>query len=116
MLSVFTNRPVRRSLAMTGEITLRGNVLPIGGLKEKILAARRAGVTAVVLPRLNKKDLDEIPQHLTRGLEFHLVGEVDEVLKLALVPPLEVRPEAIPGPKAPLKTFPAKPRAKPVIV
>jgi ATP-dependent Lon protease len=61
MLSVFTGRPVRRMLAMTGEITLRGNVLPIGGLKEKILAARRAGITSVVVPRLNKKELDEIP-------------------------------------------------------
>jgi ATP-dependent Lon protease len=116
MLSVFTNRPVKRSLAMTGEITLRGNVLPIGGLKEKILAARRAGVTAVVVPRLNKKDLDEIPNHLTRGLEFHLVDEVDEVLRLALIPPLEVRTEVTPGPKAPPKPFPGKPRAKPVTV
>src|SRR6185295_6784972 len=59
MISVFTGRPVRRSVAMTGEITLRGNVLPIGGLKEKILAARRAGITTVIIPRLNKKELDE---------------------------------------------------------
>ncbi len=91
MLSVFTQRAVKRSLAMTGEITLRGNVLPIGGLKEKLLAARRAGITTVVCPRLNKKELDEIPAHLKRGLTFHLVEEVEDVLKLALIPPLLAR-------------------------
>jgi ATP-dependent Lon protease len=116
MISVFTNRPVRRSVAMTGEITLRGNVLPIGGLKEKILAARRAGITALVIPRLNKKELDEVPAHLKRGLEIHLVDEVDEVLRLALVPPLEARPLTGTGPKAPTKPFPPKPRVKPVTV
>jgi ATP-dependent Lon protease len=116
LVSVFTSRPVRRSLAMTGEITLRGNVLPIGGLKEKILAARRAGISTIVCPRLNKKELDEIPAHLKRGLEFHLVEEVDEVLRLALIPPLEARPPAGAGPKAPPKPFPPKPRIKPVTV
>ena len=116
MLSVFTNRPVRRSLAMTGEITLRGNVLPIGGLKEKILAARRTGITKVVCPKLNKKELDEVPAQLKRGLEFHLVEEFDEVLKLALVPPLEPRVFPSSGPKAAPKTFPAKPRSKPITV
>jgi ATP-dependent Lon protease len=100
---------------MTGEITLRGNVLPIGGVKEKILAARRAGVSSVVLPRLNRKDLDEVPAHLTRGLEFHLVDEVDEVLRLALIPPLQLRPAAA-GTKQPSPTFPAKPRVKPLPV
>ena len=113
MLSVFTNRPVRCSVAMTGEITLRGNVLPIGGLKEKILAARRAGLTTIICPKLNKKELDEIPHHLKRGLDIHLVDEVEEVLKLALIPPLEAR--TVPGGAA--KTaFPAKPRVKPVTV
>jgi ATP-dependent Lon protease len=116
MLSVFTNRPVKRSLAMTGEITLRGNILPIGGLKEKILAARRAGITIVVCPKLNKKDLDEVPQLLRRGMEVHLVDDQDEVLKLALIPPLESRPVPSPGPKSPPKTFPGKPRARPVTV
>jgi ATP-dependent Lon protease len=116
MLSVFTNRPVKRSLAMTGEITLRGNVLPIGGLKEKILAARRAGITTLVCPKLNKKELDEVPQQLRRGIEFHLVDEVDEVLRLALIPPLEARPAATPGTKPPAKAFPPKPRVKPVTV
>ena len=67
---------------MTGEITLRGHVLPIGGLKEKILAARRAGIESIVCPRLNKKELDEVPSLLRRGITFHLVDDVDEVLKL----------------------------------
>jgi ATP-dependent Lon protease len=115
MISVFLNRPVRRAVAMTGEITLRGNVLPIGGLKEKMLAARRAGITVVLVPKLNKKDVDEIPAHLKRGLEIHLVDEVDEVLRLALIPPLE--PRAIgAGPKSAPRTFPGKPRVKPVTV
>src|SRR5262245_51275505 len=114
MLSVFTNRPVRRGIAMTGEITLRGNVLPIGGLKEKLLAARRAGITSLVIPALNKKELDEIPGLLRRGLDVHLVDEVDEVLRLALVPPLEPRKE--PAPKPGPRAFPGRPRTKPISV
>jgi ATP-dependent Lon protease len=116
MLSVFTNRPVKRSVAMTGEITLRGNVLPIGGLKEKILAARRTGITSLVIPKLNQKELDEVAPQLKRGLEFHLVDTVDEVLRLALVPPLESRPVPGMGTRAASKPFPAKPRIKPVTV
>jgi len=114
MISVFTNRPVKRSLAMTGEITLRGNVLPIGGLKEKILAARRAGITTVIIPKLNRKELEEIAPHLRRGLDIHLVDEVEEVLKLALIPPLEVR--ALPAGPRPPKAFPPKTPIKPVVV
>jgi ATP-dependent Lon protease len=116
MISAFTGRAVRRSVAMTGEITLRGNVLPIGGLKEKILAARRAGITTIICPRLNKKELDEVAPQIRRGMEFHLVEHVDEVLKLALQPAAEVAAAARPAPKAPPKPFPAKPRSKPVIV
>jgi len=116
MISVFTNRPVQRSVAMTGEITLRGNVLPIGGLKEKILAARRAGITTILCPKLNQKELDEIPAHLRRGINLRLVEEVDEVLRLALIPPLEARPVAGAGAKPPTKAFPPKPRIKPVSV
>jgi ATP-dependent Lon protease len=118
MLSVFTNRPVRRSLAMTGEITLRGNVLPIGGLKEKILAARRAGIDTILCPKLNQKELDEVPPQIRRGLSFHLVDQVDDVLKLALIPPLEPRPVlgSGSGPKPSPKAFPARPRIKPVTV
>src|SRR5437870_2911217 len=113
MIPVFTHRPVRRSVAMTGEITLRGNVLPIGGLKEKILAARRAGLTTILCPKLNKKELDEIPPQLKRGLDIHLVDTVEDVLRLALIPPLEPRAVEEAGPP---KVFPPKPRAKPATV
>jgi ATP-dependent Lon protease len=116
MISAFTGRPVRRSVAMTGEITLRGNVLPIGGLKEKILAARRAGITVILCPKANKKELDEVAPHLRRGMEFHLVEHVEEVLKLALLPAPEAPAGARAGAKSPPKTFPARPRSKPVIV
>jgi ATP-dependent Lon protease len=92
MLSVFTGRPVRRALAMTGEITLRGNVLGVGGLKEKLLAARRAGIREIACPKLNRRELNEIPAPLRRGITFHLVDQVEEVLKLALLPPLAPRP------------------------
>ena len=69
---------------MTGEITLRGRVLPIGGLKEKVLAAHRAGITTIIAPFENKKDLEDIPKEIQKDLEFHWVKVVDEVLKLAL--------------------------------
>ena len=118
LVSAFTGRPVRASVAMTGEITLRGHVLPIGGLKEKILAARRAGIDTILCPKLNKKELDEVPAHLRRGMEIHLVETVDEVLALALLPPPEARlapgPKTTPGPKAP-RPFPGRPR-RPVTV
>jgi len=113
ILSALTGQAVRSGLAMTGEITLRGQVLPIGGLKEKILAARRAHIETVVCPRLNKKDLDEVPQHLRRGLAFHLVEDVEEVLALALVPP--PTPKVPTGTKSPPRTFPGRPR-RPVTV
>jgi ATP-dependent Lon protease len=83
ILSVVAGRAVDRRLAMTGEITLRGDVLPIGGLKEKVLAARGAGVSRVIAPRLNERDLHEIPETLREGLTFHLVDHVEEVLELA---------------------------------
>ncbi len=70
---------------MTGELTLRGRVLPIGGVKEKILAAKRAGITDVVLPEANRKDVDVIPAHYLTGLNVHYVRELDEVLNLALL-------------------------------
>ncbi len=87
LLSVLTGRAVDRRVAMTGEITLRGDVLPIGGLKEKVLAARGAGISAVILPRLNERDLVEIPEHLKEGVTFHLVDSVDNVVELALLAP-----------------------------
>ena len=73
---------------MTGEITLRGKVLPIGGLKEKVLAAHRAGVTTIILPKDNEKDLADIPKAVLDVLKLHLVESMDEVLKIALVEPL----------------------------
>jgi ATP-dependent Lon protease len=109
IVSAFTGLPVRASVAMTGELTLRGHVLPIGGLKEKILAARRAGIDTILCPKLNKKELDEVPAHLRRGLSVQLVDTVDEVLRLALVTPPE--PKVRPEPKSsPPRPFPSRPR------
>ena len=88
MVSVLTGIPIRKDIAMTGEITLRGRILPIGGLKEKLLAALRSGVKTVLIPRENEKDLAEIPDNVTSGLEIIPVSRVDEVLALALVRPL----------------------------
>ena len=69
---------------MTGEITLRGKVLPVGGIKDKVLAAYRAGITEIILPKENEKDLEEIPAEVREAMEFHLVESMDEVLRLAL--------------------------------
>ncbi len=82
--SAFTGRPVFKSTAMTGEVTLRGRVLPIGGLKEKTLAAKRMGISRMLIPKRNKKDLDEIPKYIRKDMEFVLVDTMDEVLKAAL--------------------------------
>ncbi len=84
MTSLLTNRPVRGNLAMTGEITLRGLVVPVGGIKEKVLAAKRAGIGTIILPKKNEKDLEDIPDHLKKGLKFHFVERMDEVFDLAL--------------------------------
>ena len=85
MLSAITDKKVRADLAMTGEITLRGRVLPIGGLKEKLLAAKNAGIRTVLVPRENKKDVDELSSEITKGLEIIPVSQMEEVLKIALV-------------------------------
>jgi ATP-dependent Lon protease len=85
ILSVLTAKPVNRRVAMTGEITLRGDVLPIGGLKEKVLAAKLAGIHTMIVPKLNRRDLTEIPATITEGLTFHFVDHMDEVLKIALI-------------------------------
>jgi len=82
--SAMAQVPTRRDLAMTGEITLRGRVLPIGGLKEKILAAKRARLTTVILPKRNKKDLDEIPKHILKGIQLVFADTMDDVMKVAL--------------------------------
>lgn len=85
LASIFTQRKVKSNLAMTGEITLRGKVLPVGGIKEKILAAKRSGIKEIVLSTKNKRDISEIEKHYIKGLTFHYVDSVDEVLKIALL-------------------------------
>ncbi len=84
LASLLSGRPVRSDVAMTGEITLTGQVLPIGGLKEKALAAQRNGIRTVIAPELNEQDVDEIPAHLRRTLEFVFVSAIGEVLDAAL--------------------------------
>jgi len=114
MVSVLTGIPVRRDVAMTGEITLRGRVLPIGGLKEKLLAALRAGITTVFIPKENEKDLAEIPENVKKHLTLVPVADVDDVIARALVrrpTPIEwVEPEdapvAAPPPAVPAATLP----------
>ena len=89
IISAITEIPVNKNVAMTGEITLRGLVLPIGGLKEKLLAAHRAGIKKVLIPVENKKDLIEVPKTILDSIEVITVKNVDEVLKVALVKPLK---------------------------
>lgn len=86
LVSLLTQRRARSDVAMTGEITLRGLVLPVGGIKEKVLAARRAGISRVILPARNEKDLEDVPEEARRELQFHWVWRVEEVLELALEP------------------------------
>jgi ATP-dependent Lon protease len=96
LASALTKIATRRDVAMTGEITLRGKVLPIGGVKEKVLAAHRAGVTNIILPRDNEKDLADIPKNVMDTLDVHMVSTMDEVLKIALAEPLPSRIPAAP--------------------
>ena len=85
LASIYTQRKVKSKLAMTGEITLRGKVLPVGGIKEKILAAKRSGIKEIILSKKNQRDIDEIEQHYVKGLSFYYVENVGDVLKLALL-------------------------------
>jgi ATP-dependent Lon protease len=105
LVSALARVPVRKDVAMTGEITLRGKVLPIGGVKEKVLAAHRAGVTNIILPKDNEKDLAEIPKNVLDALNVYMVETMDEVLKIALAQPLPVHagmatPQAVVRPTA----------------
>ena len=86
MLSLLTSRPVRADVAMTGEITLRGRVLPVGGIRDKVLAAQRAGIGTVVLPKRNEKDLEEVPEEVREALQFELVATFDEAVAIAFGP------------------------------
>ena len=90
LISALTNKAVRNDVAMTGEITLRGRVLPIGGLKEKALGAMRAGIRKIIIPEKNRKELDEIPRQLKRRIKFLPVKHMDEVLSHAL---LQMKPK-----------------------
>lgn len=112
LVSLLTNRPVRRNVAMTGEITLTGRILPIGGLKEKILAAKRAQIKDIIIPGRNKKDLADIPAHLLKGMTIHPVKDFDEVLKIALLP--EQKDEAAEGKTAGKKPLKIETKVTPV--
>ncbi len=94
MVSAIARVPTRRDVAMTGEITLRGKVLPIGGVKEKLLAAHRAGLLNIILPKDNEKDLADIPQNVLGQMNVNLVETMDEVLRTALAGPLPAAPPA----------------------
>ena len=113
LVSALTKIAVRRDVAMTGEITLRGRVLPIGGLKEKMLAAIRAGITTIIIPEQNKKDLDEIPNHILKKIKIVSAANIDEVLKLALekYPPSATTARNTPSkPKAPARRAASSPK------
>jgi ATP-dependent Lon protease len=103
MVSALSSRPVRKDVAMTGEITLRGNVLPIGGVKEKVLAARRARVTTIILPQQNRRDLDEVPKEPFKDIRFVFVDNMRQVFREALgekvLPPAASAPR--PQPRVP---------------
>jgi ATP-dependent Lon protease len=83
---VLSRRPIRRDVAMTGEVTLRGKVLEIGGVKEKVLAAYRAGLREVIMPKSNEKDLRDVPDEVKQNMKFNFVERMDEVLAIALLP------------------------------
>jgi ATP-dependent Lon protease len=97
LVSVLTGRTVREDIGMTGEVTLQGRVLPIGGVKQKVLAAHRQGLKTVILPKANDVDLDEVPEEIRNELNFELVDHVDEVLQLAYESELEIKPVPIGG-------------------
>jgi len=94
IVSLLTGRPVRNTVGMTGEVTLQGLVLPIGGVKQKVLAAHRMGLKEVILPKRNEKDIDDVPETVREAMTFHLASRVDDVLKFALEPKAKPKIEA----------------------
>jgi ATP-dependent Lon protease len=113
LASALARIPVRRDLAMTGEVTLRGKVLAIGGLKEKLLAAHRAGIFEAILPEDNRKDLPDIPENLKSAMKLNFVDTMDEVLKIALEAPLPELREDTPLEPAVLNVPPPSPEQRP---
>ena len=95
LVSLLTDRPVRAEVGMTGEVTLQGRVLPIGGVKQKVLAAHRAGLTEVVLPKRNGPDLDDVPERVRAVMTFHLADDVHDVIDIALAPASELPPRRL---------------------
>jgi ATP-dependent Lon protease len=112
LASLLTNRPVRPKLGMTGEITLRGKVLPIGGVKEKVLAAARYGLDTVILPRRNESDLEELPEAVRKQMKFIFVDTVEQVLVAALLSPEEMQKSANGQAYAPLEKLAQPPRRR----
>ena len=100
LVSALSNLPVKKDVAMTGEITLRGRVLEIGGIKEKVIAAHRAGIKTVIMPKTNKKDLEDIPKYVLDDLKFAYVDHMDQVLKVAIAKPIKPQEEEIIHPKS----------------
>lgn len=96
LISALTGRTVRHDIAMTGEITLHGRILPIGGVKEKVLGAYRAGIRQIILPKRNEHDLAEIPAVLRRQLTIHLIERIEQALELVLGPPPPKEPRRAP--------------------
>lgn len=84
LTSLLIQRPIKKDLAMTGEITLRGQVLPVGGIKEKVLGAHRAGIKTAILPAWNEKDIVDVPENVRESMTFHFVSKMKDVLKIAL--------------------------------
>jgi ATP-dependent Lon protease len=114
LASALARIPVRRDLAMTGEVTLRGKVLAIGGLKEKLLAAHRAGIFEAILPEDNRKDLPDIPENLRNAMKLNFVDTMDEVLKIALEGPLPELHEETPNVLEPgVLNVPSAPEQRP---
>jgi ATP-dependent Lon protease len=83
LYSMATDKKIRQGLAMTGELTLTGRVFPVGGIKEKIIAAKKANLKEIIIPRDNNKDLDDVPDYIKKGLNFHLVDQIEEVISIA---------------------------------
>ena len=104
LASLLTGRPVKHTVGMTGEVTLQGRVLPIGGLKQKVLAAHAAGLTDVILPERNRADLDDVPEDVREQMTFHPVMTIGEVLDVALEPAPAVRPRLTPSRRIPPRT------------